>query len=187
FRGTRRGTPFAAQTAAGNAIRTVVEQGLEKGLTAVEGIEAVLAFGARSHVQESDSDSAFTLIKEGGHQTKGEVFACFSVRDASLFVITALKMFSRIREDGALSSSLWLFACDKDRVNDFAQGSRHKGSYSFCIGLRDPLLKRVDASYLALSEIIGMELERENRPNRLLGKKLLGNRSRLDEMSVPLN
>lgn len=76
--------------------------GLEKGLTAVEGIEAVSALGvrgeglsagemlfetyptqwkfiqARSHVQESDSDSAFTLIKEGGHQTKGEVFACFS-------------------------------------------------------------------------------------------------------------
>ncbi|GKE18920.1 ribosomal protein S11, partial [Tanacetum coccineum] len=27
FQGTRRGTPFAAQTAARNAIRTVVEQG----------------------------------------------------------------------------------------------------------------------------------------------------------------
>lgn len=30
FRGTRRGTPFAAQTAAGNAIRTVVEQGTQR-------------------------------------------------------------------------------------------------------------------------------------------------------------
>lgn len=30
FRGTRRGTPFAAQTAAGNAIRTVVEQGMQR-------------------------------------------------------------------------------------------------------------------------------------------------------------
>ncbi|GKD87903.1 ribonuclease H-like domain-containing protein, partial [Tanacetum coccineum] len=69
--------------------------GLEKGLTAVEGIGAVSALGARSHVQESDSDSPFTLIKEGGHQTKGEV----------------------IREDGALSSALWLFACDKERVD----------------------------------------------------------------------
>ena len=28
FKGTRRGTPFAAQTAAGNAIRTVVDQGM---------------------------------------------------------------------------------------------------------------------------------------------------------------
>ncbi|KAL3648436.1 30S ribosomal protein S11, chloroplastic [Castilleja foliolosa] len=30
FKGTRRGTPFAAQTAAANAIRTVVDQGLKK-------------------------------------------------------------------------------------------------------------------------------------------------------------
>jgi len=30
FRGTRRGTPFAAQTAAGNAIRTVVDQGMQR-------------------------------------------------------------------------------------------------------------------------------------------------------------
>ncbi|KAL5554096.1 hypothetical protein UlMin_041497 [Ulmus minor] len=29
FKGTRRGTPFAAQTAARNAIRTVVDQGLD--------------------------------------------------------------------------------------------------------------------------------------------------------------
>ncbi|MBA0766599.1 hypothetical protein Gotri_015628, partial [Gossypium trilobum] len=28
FEGTRRGTPFAAQTAAGNAIRAVVDQGM---------------------------------------------------------------------------------------------------------------------------------------------------------------
>ncbi|KAL8227354.1 hypothetical protein R6Q57_017186 [Mikania cordata] len=30
FWGTRRGTPFAAQTVAGNAIRTVVEQGMQR-------------------------------------------------------------------------------------------------------------------------------------------------------------
>lgn len=30
FRGTRRGTPFAAQTAAGNAIRTAVGQGMQR-------------------------------------------------------------------------------------------------------------------------------------------------------------
>ncbi|GJY20638.1 hypothetical protein Tco_0393204 [Tanacetum coccineum] len=67
-------------------------------------------------VQESDSDYAFLHIKEGATQPK-EVFACFSCRDASLFVITALKMFLGIREDGALSIALCLFACDKERVN----------------------------------------------------------------------
>jgi hypothetical protein len=41
----------------------------------------------------------------------------FPVRDASIFVITALQIFSGIREDGALSSALWLFAVDKERVN----------------------------------------------------------------------
>ena len=30
FRGTRRGTPFAAQTAAGNAIRAVADQGMQR-------------------------------------------------------------------------------------------------------------------------------------------------------------
>nr|YP_010536765.1 ribosomal protein S11 [Tetraena simplex]UYC29915.1 ribosomal protein S11 [Tetraena simplex] len=30
FRGKRRGTPFAAETAAGNAIRTVVDQGMKR-------------------------------------------------------------------------------------------------------------------------------------------------------------
>lgn len=30
FKGTRRGTPFAAQTAASNAIRTVVDQGMQR-------------------------------------------------------------------------------------------------------------------------------------------------------------
>ncbi|GJR39876.1 cytochrome c oxidase subunit I [Tanacetum coccineum] len=98
FWGTRRGTPFAAQTAARNAIRTVVEQGLEKGLTVVEGIRAVSAL-------------------EEATKPKGRSLLAFPVRDASLFVITALKMFSGIREDGALSSALWLFACDKERVN----------------------------------------------------------------------
>ncbi|GJZ25288.1 hypothetical protein Tco_0562747, partial [Tanacetum coccineum] len=47
----------------------------------------------------------------------GRSLLAFPVRDASLFVITALKMFSGIREDGVLSSALWLFACDKERVN----------------------------------------------------------------------
>nr|GEV78128.1 ribosomal protein S11, chloroplastic [Tanacetum cinerariifolium] len=30
FRGTRRGTPFAAQTAAENAIRAIVDQGMQR-------------------------------------------------------------------------------------------------------------------------------------------------------------
>lgn len=30
FKGTRRGTPFAAQIAAGNAIRTVANQGMQR-------------------------------------------------------------------------------------------------------------------------------------------------------------
>ncbi|GJT85978.1 putative retrotransposon protein [Tanacetum coccineum] len=72
--------------------------GLEKGLTAVEGIGAVSALGEAT-------------------KPKGRSLLAFPVRDASLFVITALKMFSGIREDGALSSALWLFACDKERVN----------------------------------------------------------------------
>ncbi|KAH1092366.1 hypothetical protein J1N35_019623 [Gossypium stocksii] len=33
FEGTRRGTPFAAQTAAGNAIRAVVDQGMQLAVT----------------------------------------------------------------------------------------------------------------------------------------------------------
>ena len=33
FKGTRRGTPFAAQTAASNAIRTVVDQGMQRAET----------------------------------------------------------------------------------------------------------------------------------------------------------
>nr|YP_010505126.1 ribosomal protein S11 [Chrysosplenium grayanum]UXE33843.1 ribosomal protein S11 [Chrysosplenium grayanum] len=37
FRGTRRGTPFAAQTAAGNAIRTVVEQGMQRAEVMIKG------------------------------------------------------------------------------------------------------------------------------------------------------
>nr|YP_010035544.1 ribosomal protein S11 [Pouzolzia hirta]QHN53288.1 ribosomal protein S11 [Pouzolzia hirta]QQQ88126.1 ribosomal protein S11 [Pouzolzia hirta] len=37
FKGTRRGTPFAAQTAAGNAIRTVVEQGMERAEVMIKG------------------------------------------------------------------------------------------------------------------------------------------------------
>nr|YP_010576461.1 ribosomal protein S11 [Antidesma bunius]UZN44002.1 ribosomal protein S11 [Antidesma bunius] len=37
FRGTRRGTPFAAQTAAGNAIRTVVDQGMQGAEVMIKG------------------------------------------------------------------------------------------------------------------------------------------------------
>ena len=37
FRGTRRGTPFAAQTAAGNAIRTAVDQGLQRAEVMIKG------------------------------------------------------------------------------------------------------------------------------------------------------
>lgn len=37
FRGTRRGTPFAAQTAAGIAIRTVVDQGMQRAEVMIKG------------------------------------------------------------------------------------------------------------------------------------------------------
>nr|AWI71044.1 ribosomal protein S11 [Thevetia peruviana] len=37
FKGTRRGTPFAAQTAAGKAIRTVVAQGMQRAGIVVKG------------------------------------------------------------------------------------------------------------------------------------------------------
>ncbi|XP_048226853.1 30S ribosomal protein S11, chloroplastic-like [Ricinus communis] len=37
FRGTRRGTPFAAQTAVGNAIRTVVDQGMQQAEVMIKG------------------------------------------------------------------------------------------------------------------------------------------------------
>nr|UEN68085.1 ribosomal protein S11 [Kosteletzkya pentacarpos] len=37
FKGTRRGTPFAAQTAAGNAIRAVVEQGMQRAEVMIKG------------------------------------------------------------------------------------------------------------------------------------------------------
>ena len=37
FRGTRRGTPFAAQTAAGNAIRTIVDQGMQWAEVMIKG------------------------------------------------------------------------------------------------------------------------------------------------------
>ncbi|KAK8323848.1 hypothetical protein V6Z11_A12G264200 [Gossypium hirsutum] len=36
-RGTRRGTPFAAQTAAGNAIRAVVDQGMQRAEVMIKG------------------------------------------------------------------------------------------------------------------------------------------------------
>ncbi|GMI98403.1 ribosomal protein S11 [Hibiscus trionum] len=37
FKGTRRGTLFAAQTAAGNAIRAVVEQGMQRAEVMIKG------------------------------------------------------------------------------------------------------------------------------------------------------
>nr|YP_009234757.1 ribosomal protein S11 [Sabia yunnanensis]YP_010238836.1 ribosomal protein S11 [Sabia parviflora]YP_010608228.1 ribosomal protein S11 [Sabia dielsii]YP_010608313.1 ribosomal protein S11 [Sabia fasciculata]YP_010608398.1 ribosomal protein S11 [Sabia japonica]YP_010608483.1 ribosomal protein S11 [Sabia limoniacea]YP_010608568.1 ribosomal protein S11 [Sabia schumanniana]YP_010608653.1 ribosomal protein S11 [Sabia swinhoei]WAN88883.1 ribosomal protein S11 [Sabia campanulata subsp. ritchieae] len=37
FRGTRRGTPFAAQTAAGNAIRRVMDQGMQRAEVMIKG------------------------------------------------------------------------------------------------------------------------------------------------------
>nr|YP_009269594.1 ribosomal protein S11 [Cephalanthera longifolia]YP_009270078.1 ribosomal protein S11 [Neottia fugongensis]YP_009270164.1 ribosomal protein S11 [Neottia ovata]YP_009565555.1 ribosomal protein S11 [Cephalanthera damasonium]YP_009565641.1 ribosomal protein S11 [Cephalanthera longibracteata]YP_009565727.1 ribosomal protein S11 [Cephalanthera rubra]YP_009566509.1 ribosomal protein S11 [Palmorchis pabstii]YP_010932152.1 ribosomal protein S11 [Cephalanthera falcata]YP_011020871.1 ribosomal prot len=37
FRGTRKGTPYAAQAAAFNAIRTVVEQGMQRAEVMIKG------------------------------------------------------------------------------------------------------------------------------------------------------
>nr|YP_010010801.1 ribosomal protein S11 [Tibetia himalaica]QOI00420.1 ribosomal protein S11 [Tibetia himalaica] len=37
FKGTRRGTPFAAQTAAANAIRTVADQGMQRAEVMIKG------------------------------------------------------------------------------------------------------------------------------------------------------
>nr|YP_010251142.1 ribosomal protein S11 [Gentiana georgei]QTW90700.1 ribosomal protein S11 [Gentiana georgei]QXG82574.1 ribosomal protein S11 [Gentiana szechenyii]QXI85953.1 ribosomal protein S11 [Gentiana szechenyii] len=37
FKGTKRGTPFAAQTAAGNAIRTAVAQGMQRAEVMIKG------------------------------------------------------------------------------------------------------------------------------------------------------
>ncbi|KAM0019255.1 putative ribosomal protein S11 [Helianthus debilis subsp. tardiflorus] len=37
FQGTRRGTPFAAQTAAANAIRAVVDQGMQRTEVMIKG------------------------------------------------------------------------------------------------------------------------------------------------------
>ncbi|KAJ0514045.1 putative ribosomal protein S11 [Helianthus annuus] len=37
FQGTRRGTPFAAQTAAANAIRAVVDQGMQRAEVMIKG------------------------------------------------------------------------------------------------------------------------------------------------------
>ncbi|KAL2940296.1 30S ribosomal protein S11 chloroplastic [Bienertia sinuspersici] len=37
FKGTKRGTPFAAQTAVGNAIRTVVKQGMQRAEVMIKG------------------------------------------------------------------------------------------------------------------------------------------------------
>ncbi|TYH21875.1 hypothetical protein ES288_A04G080900v1 [Gossypium darwinii] len=37
FKSTRRGTPFTAQTAAGNAIRAVVDQGMQRAEVMIKG------------------------------------------------------------------------------------------------------------------------------------------------------
>nr|YP_010389633.1 ribosomal protein S11 [Chesneya acaulis]UPT34386.1 ribosomal protein S11 [Chesneya acaulis] len=37
FKGRRRGTPFAAETAAGNATRTVVDQGMQRAEVMIKG------------------------------------------------------------------------------------------------------------------------------------------------------
>nr|YP_010953864.1 ribosomal protein S11 [Terniopsis sessilis]YP_010954256.1 ribosomal protein S11 [Terniopsis daoyinensis]YP_010954334.1 ribosomal protein S11 [Terniopsis filiformis]WMV00720.1 ribosomal protein S11 [Terniopsis sessilis]WMV01728.1 ribosomal protein S11 [Terniopsis daoyinensis]WMV01806.1 ribosomal protein S11 [Terniopsis filiformis]WMV01884.1 ribosomal protein S11 [Terniopsis filiformis] len=37
FRGPRKGTPFAAQTAAGDAIRTVMDQGMQRAEVMIKG------------------------------------------------------------------------------------------------------------------------------------------------------
>nr|YP_009138868.1 ribosomal protein S11 [Lathyrus pubescens]AIK21236.1 ribosomal protein S11 [Lathyrus pubescens] len=37
FKGKRRGTPFAAETAAGNAIRTLVDQGMQRADVRIKG------------------------------------------------------------------------------------------------------------------------------------------------------
>ncbi|XP_052113583.1 30S ribosomal protein S11, chloroplastic-like [Arachis duranensis] len=37
FKGTRRGTPFAAQTAAGNIIRTIANQGMQRAEVMIKG------------------------------------------------------------------------------------------------------------------------------------------------------
>nr|YP_010251304.1 ribosomal protein S11 [Gentiana haynaldii]QTW90857.1 ribosomal protein S11 [Gentiana haynaldii] len=37
FKGTKRGTPFAAQTAAASAIRTVVDQGMQRAEVMIKG------------------------------------------------------------------------------------------------------------------------------------------------------
>lgn len=62
FRGTRRETPFAAQTAAGNAIRTVVEQGMQRAEVMKKGpglgipSSKVRSHGARRPFDDPTSD-----------------------------------------------------------------------------------------------------------------------------------
>lgn len=72
--------------------------------------------------QDPTSESLILILlslfsRKEATKPKWRSLLAFPVRDASLFVITALQMFSGIREDGAISSALWLFACDKERVN----------------------------------------------------------------------
>nr|QBX00726.1 ribosomal protein S11 [Pelargonium caylae] len=57
FKGRRRGTPFAAQTTAQNAIRTVVTQGMNRAVVLVKGVgrgrdaalRAIFRSGVRLH------------------------------------------------------------------------------------------------------------------------------------------
>nr|YP_010831890.1 ribosomal protein S11 [Caragana brachypoda]WFG50948.1 ribosomal protein S11 [Caragana brachypoda] len=55
FKGTRRGTPFAAQTAAVNVIRTVTDQGMQRAEVRIKGSglgrDAVLRVLKRSRIR----------------------------------------------------------------------------------------------------------------------------------------
>ncbi|GJR26419.1 hypothetical protein Tco_1102651 [Tanacetum coccineum] len=91
------GQPYAAQTCSGMLFVQIVE--------------------ARQDPTSKSLILLSLLSRKETTKPKGDVLRCLSVRDASLFVITALKMFLGIRKDGALSIALCLFACDKERVN----------------------------------------------------------------------
>nr|UCS40768.1 ribosomal protein S11 [Astragalus nuttallianus var. imperfectus] len=58
FKGTRRGTPFAAQTAAANAIRTVADQGMQRAEVMLKGSGV-------------GRDAALRVIRRSGILVKG--------------------------------------------------------------------------------------------------------------------
>nr|GEU55513.1 ribosomal protein S11, chloroplastic [Tanacetum cinerariifolium] len=83
---------------------------------------ATSSFEMRRIAQDPTSKSLILIMlsllsRKEATKPNGRSMLAFPVRDASLFVITALKMFSGIRENGVLSLALWLFAYDKERVN----------------------------------------------------------------------